>query len=122
MGIFYVYDIVADIVRRLYQPYERMSFIHQRFFLFCDKSRSLGYFSESLFFALEKTKFLSVKLFSVLCYGLTGIFSNTRQSCHGQLKSAFVLASLLVGKHTDGIGISFKIYEICPLFLGHQRF
>ena len=77
MGIFYIYDIVADVVCRLYQPYEGMPFVDQRFFLFCDKSRSLGYFFESFLFTLEKTKFLSMKLFFVLRYGFTGIFSDT---------------------------------------------
>ena len=116
MRIFHVDNVITNIVCCFYQPNERMTFKNRWFFAFYYHFGSIRNIQKRLFFTLEKTKFLTINVTFFLSNCFARIFRNTCQSSIGKLSSAFVFTCLFVRKNSDGISISFEIYQICPFF------
>ena len=116
MRIFHVDNVITNIVCCFYQPNERMTFKNRRFFAFNYHFGSIRNIQKRLFFTLEKPKFLTINVTFFLSNRFARIFGNTCQSSIGKLSSAFVFTRLFVRKNSDGISISFEIYQICPFF------
>ena len=116
MCIFHVDNVITNIVCSFYQPNKRMTFKNRRFFTFHHHFGNIRNIQKRLFFTLEKPKFLTINVTFFLSNRFARIFGNTCQSSIGKLSSAFVFTRLFVRKNSDGIGISFEIYQICPFF------
>ena len=112
MGILQVHDFIADVVGGLYQIHEWMTGIAQRFSV-CREAQKPHLFRQSLVDVLLRLEEAELSLLSCCRRGVR-ILHDTGNGGVGHHETAGAAPLELVGKQSEGVGITFKVGDVVP--------